>query len=134
MERTAAVPGSEREWISGHSVSLRTWKRSSAAADQRLQVRGAGLYVGRRALATGFFGEDGVLLEDVPAVVAMPAQVPDDRSDIDIPAAERAVHAVTDRLGVGAPPGLHLAGQPEVDVLHMGVGDSVGYLPGQFGG
>ena len=44
------------------------------------------------------------------------------------------MRAVTDRLGVGAPPGLHLAGQAEVDVLHVGVGDSVGYLPGQFGG
>src|SRR6185436_64066 len=36
-------------------------------------------------------------------------------------------------LGVGEPPGLHLAGQAEVDVLHMGIGDSVGYLPGKFG-
>src|SRR3954454_19091822 len=41
------------------------------------------------------------------------------------PGTQRAVHAVTDRLGVGAPPGLHLAGQAEVDVLHVGVGDSV---------
>jgi hypothetical protein len=82
----------------GTRRSLRASKRSSAAADQPLQVRGAGVYVGNRALAAGFLGEDGVLLEDVPAVVALPAQVPDDRSDIDIPAAERAVHAVTDRL------------------------------------
>jgi hypothetical protein len=33
----------------------------------------------------GFLGEDGVLLEDAPTAVALLAQVPDDRSDIDIP-------------------------------------------------
>ena len=115
-------------------ASCETPERSSAAADHASQVLGAGVHVGHRALAAGFLGENGVLLEDVPAVVALPAQVPDDRSDIDIPAAEGAVHAVTDRLGVGAPPELHLAGQAEVDVLHLCVGDLVRYLPGKFGG
>ena len=65
----------------GTQRSLRTSKRSSAAADQPLQVRDAGVRVGHRALAAGFLREDGVLLEDVPAVVALAAQVPDDRSD-----------------------------------------------------
>ena len=53
--------------------SLRTSKRSSAAADHPPQVRGAGVHVGGRALAGGFLGEDRVLLEDVPAVVAVRA-------------------------------------------------------------
>ena len=93
----------------GNQRSLRTSKRSSAAADHPPQVRGAGVHATTWPSPGGFLGEDGVLLEDVRAVVALPAQVPDDHSDIDIAAAERAVHAVTDRLGVGAPPGLHLA-------------------------
>jgi hypothetical protein len=68
-------------------ASCETPERSSPAADHASQVLGAGVHVGHRALAAGFLGEDGVLLEDGPAVVALPAQVPDDRSDIDIPAA-----------------------------------------------
>ena len=85
MNRTTAVPEFHAGVDIGTQRSLRTSMRSSAAADQPLQVRGAGMHVGHRALPPGFLGEDGVLLEDVPAVEALPAQVPDDRCDIDIP-------------------------------------------------
>jgi hypothetical protein len=71
----------------------------------------------------GFLGEDGVLLEDAPTAVALLAQVPDDRSDIDIPAAERAVHAVTDRLGVSARPDCTWRARPR-STSFMWVGDS----------
>jgi hypothetical protein len=61
------------------------------------------------------------------------AQVPHDGLEVHVAAAERAVHALPDRFGVGAPPVLDLTRHPGVDVLHVGVRDPLRGLPGQLG-
>src|SRR6266568_4176585 len=106
---------------------------SPAGGEQRAQVAGALPDVGHRAFAAGFRGENGVLLQDVPAAVVAAAQVADDGGEVDVTATQRPVHAAPYPLGVGQPTRPDLGCDLVVDVLEVGVRDAVRGLPGQLG-
>src|SRR5581483_5237366 len=95
----------------------------SRRGQEGAQVADALPDLGDRALTPGCLGQDGVLLQDVPAVVAAGPQVADDSREVDVAAAQRAVHASADPFGVGQPAGPDLGRDLVVDVLEVGVGD-----------
>src|SRR5690348_13498255 len=94
------------------------------------EVGEAGAHGLRRPARPGVPGEDGVLLEDVPAGVPVALEGTDDGRDVDLALPEGDVHPLPHGVGVGGPTRLDAAGEVEADVLEVDVGDAVGVLDG----
>src|ERR1044072_5403509 len=120
LPRNAWAPAARWSIPGKPSKIHQTGMRSGDSAQHRAQMLGAGPHVVDRPLFLGFLGEDGVLFQDVPAVVPAGGEMRDDGLDIDVTRAERAVYALTDGLGVGESTGLDLGSEGGVHVLHVG--------------
>src|SRR4051794_33839739 len=110
-----------------------TYPSPRGDGEQAADVVGAGAYVGHGSFAAGLLAEDRVLLEGVPAAVAVALERVHDGLDVDVAGAERAVHPLDHALGVAEPAGSHLVRDLAVHVLEVGVRDAVRSLPGQLG-
>src|SRR5664279_4141934 len=78
--------------------------RGRGAGEHPADVIGAGPDVPDRSLAAWFLGQDGVLLEHPPALIAVVLQGAHDGRDVDVATAERPVHALPYGIGIGEPP------------------------------
>ena len=87
------------------------------------QIFSAGPHVRHRAFVFGFFGEDRVLLEGVPAVIAACPHVSDDGGHVDVTMTEWPIHSLPHRLAVGEQTGLHLRRNRRVHVLQVQMRD-----------
>ena len=80
---------------------------SGQFAEYRLQIFGAGSYCRDRPFVFGFFGEDRVLFEGVPAAVAVCPEVSDDGGYVDVSLTQWPIHSLSHSLAVGELAGLH---------------------------
>src|SRR4249920_1404878 len=103
-------------------------------SEDRPQIFGTGSYVGDRPFAFGLFGEDRVLFEGVPAVIAVCPYVSDNGGHVDVTLAEWAVHSMLHSLAVGELTGLHPRRNRRVHVLQVQVRDPLRGLSCQLGG
>src|SRR4051812_19144739 len=81
----AAGPTIDRSLMrAAPSTPIRSGSMSPGLVEHAADVVGAGPHVRHRALTAGLLGEDGVLLEGVPAGVAVALQGVHDALDIDV--------------------------------------------------
>src|SRR5215212_9976507 len=92
-------------------------RTSSGSVIEAPEVGDAVTHVGERTVAVGRAGQHGVLLQDVPALVAPALEQPDDLGHVDVAAAQRPVHAGGHGVGVADVAVADLGGPAGVDVL-----------------
>src|SRR3954465_7451720 len=79
-------------------------RTSSGSVIEAPEVGDAVAHVGERTVAVGRTGQHGVLLQDIPALVAPALEQPDDPCHVDVAATQRSVHARGHGVGVADVP------------------------------
>ena len=110
------------------------WPRSLQLSEDGAQIFGTGSHVRDGPFVFGFFGQDRVLFEGVPAVVAVCPYVTDDRRHIDIAVTEWPIHSLLHGLAVGELTGLHPRRNRRIDVLQVQMRNPLRRLAGELGG
>ena len=101
---------------------------SRQLAEYPPQIFRTGSYGRDRPFVLGFFGENRVLFEGVPAAVAVCSEVPNDGGHIDVPFAQWPIHSNSHSVAVSELTGLHSRRNRRVDVFQVQMCDPLGSL------